>query len=163
METEPGYARDAHPSIPDVHVYDKRLLRVVCMGAGFSGLYMSLLAEKRLENVEFVVYEKNSDLGGTWLVNRYPGCACDVPAPSYVYSFEPNLWEGFYAGAKEIHAYLRKFTDKYDVEKYIKYNTEIVSAEWKQDTTKWIITVKSGSQITEDVCDIFVNAGGVLE
>jgi cation diffusion facilitator CzcD-associated flavoprotein CzcO len=22
------------------------------------------------------VYEKNEDIGGTWLENRYPGCAC---------------------------------------------------------------------------------------
>ena len=68
---------------------EHRPLRVACMGAGFSGLYLTILAEKVFKNVEFVVYEKNADLGGTWLENRYPGCACDIPAHNYTYSFEP--------------------------------------------------------------------------
>ena len=29
--------------------------------------------QKFCENVEHVIYEKNQDIGGTWLENRYPG------------------------------------------------------------------------------------------
>jgi cation diffusion facilitator CzcD-associated flavoprotein CzcO len=52
---------------------DHRRIRVVCIGAGYSGLMMTIIAEKKMKahNVEFQVYEKNKDLGGTWLVNRY--------------------------------------------------------------------------------------------
>ena len=67
----------------------RRPLRVAVIGAGFSGLYMTILAEKVLENVELVVYEKNPELGGTWFENTYPGLACDIPAHNYTYSFEP--------------------------------------------------------------------------
>ena len=51
----------------------RRPLRVVCIGAGYSGLMMAIIAEQRMQgrNIEFKVYEMNSDLGGTWLVNRY--------------------------------------------------------------------------------------------
>lgn len=28
--------------------------------------------------VDLAIYEKNSDVGGTWFENRYPGLACDV-------------------------------------------------------------------------------------
>ena len=31
------------------------------------------LIQKHIENVEHVIYEKNDDIGGTWLENRYPG------------------------------------------------------------------------------------------
>lgn len=33
--------------------------------------------------VEHCVYEKGDVLGGTWVVNRYPGVACDVSAHIY--------------------------------------------------------------------------------
>src|SRR6266536_4118781 len=32
-------------------------------------------------------YEKNEDIAGTWLENRYPGAACDVPSHAYTYNF----------------------------------------------------------------------------
>jgi len=67
----------------------RRPLRAAVIGAGFSGLYMTILAEKVLKNVDLVVYEKNPELGGTWFENTYPGLACDIPAHNYTYSFEP--------------------------------------------------------------------------
>jgi cation diffusion facilitator CzcD-associated flavoprotein CzcO len=82
---ENGY--DAAP--PSKPLDERRRLRVACMGSGFSGLYMTILAEKVFQNIDLVVYEKNSDVGGTWFENRYPGCACDIPAHNYTYSFEP--------------------------------------------------------------------------
>ena len=76
-------------SAPSHPLDERRRLRVACMGAGFSGVYMTILAEKVFQNIDLVVYEKNPDLGGTWFENRYPGCARDIPAHNYTYSFEP--------------------------------------------------------------------------
>jgi cation diffusion facilitator CzcD-associated flavoprotein CzcO len=49
-----------------------RPIRVVCIGAGYSGLMMAIISEKKMKghNVDFQIYEKNDDLGGTWLVNK---------------------------------------------------------------------------------------------
>jgi hypothetical protein len=38
-------------------------------------------------SVEHVIYEKNADIGGTWLENRYPGAACDIASHTYTYNF----------------------------------------------------------------------------
>jgi cation diffusion facilitator CzcD-associated flavoprotein CzcO len=82
-DTDPyAYTLPSHP------LDQRRRLRVAVMGAGFSGLYMTVLAEKVFQNIDLVVYEKNPDLGGTWFENRYPGCACDIPAHNYTFSFE---------------------------------------------------------------------------
>lgn len=56
----------------DVPVGYHRPVRVVCIGAGYSGLMMSIIAKEKMEHhqVSFQVYEKNNDLGGTWLLNR---------------------------------------------------------------------------------------------
>lgn len=51
----------------------KRKVRVVLMGAGASSLNFFKKVEEEMQNVEVVCYEKNKDIGGTWLENRYPG------------------------------------------------------------------------------------------
>ena len=59
--------------------YDsKRKLRVIHIGGGASGICFSKFAEERLENVEIQIYEKNHDVGGTWLENRYVKTYLDV-------------------------------------------------------------------------------------
>ena len=63
-------------------IFKKRPVRIICVGAGATGLQLAYKAERLLENVTLQIYEKNSDIGGTWLENRYPGCACDIPSHS---------------------------------------------------------------------------------
>lgn len=50
----------------------RRPIRVACMGAGYSGLMMAIVFSEKMKdkNAELVIYERNEDLGGTWLENR---------------------------------------------------------------------------------------------
>ena len=48
-----------------------RPMRVIHIGAGAAGITFSKFAEESLQNVEVQIYEKNKDVGGTWLENRY--------------------------------------------------------------------------------------------
>lgn len=83
--------RSAGPvELLDQPLHTKRKLRLICIGAGISGIAAAYKYQKDLENVEFIIYEKNDDVGGTWYENRYPGCACDIPAHAYTYSWEGN-------------------------------------------------------------------------
>lgn len=50
-----------------------RKIKVLTIGAGLSGIQLAYQIQKHCENVEHVIYEKNADIGGTWLENRYPG------------------------------------------------------------------------------------------
>lgn len=60
-------------TIKDVPIGTCRPIRVICMGAGYSGLTMGIIFSQAMKgrNAEFVIYERNRDLGGTWLENRY--------------------------------------------------------------------------------------------
>jgi len=51
----------------------KRRVKVVLMGAGASSLNFFKKAEEQMEELDIVCYEKNHDIGGNWLENRYPG------------------------------------------------------------------------------------------
>ena len=66
-------------------------------------------ASSRRASSDFVVLERADDVGGTWQVNTYPGCACDVPSHLYSFSFAPNPdWTQTYSRQPEIRAYLRR-------------------------------------------------------
>ena len=64
-----------------------RKLKVIVAGAGASALSFAHEVETgNLKNIDLQILEKNAGLGGTWFENRYPGCACDIPAHAYLVS-----------------------------------------------------------------------------
>jgi cation diffusion facilitator CzcD-associated flavoprotein CzcO len=84
------------------------------------------------------IYEKNAGVGGTWFENRYPGCACDIPAHSYQYTFAPNPhWSSFYAPSHEIRAYLEGLVRKYSADRFIKCAHKVVNVQWLPTESKW--------------------------
>ncbi|KAJ9643168.1 uncharacterized protein PV06_05556 [Exophiala oligosperma] len=144
---------------------DYRPLRVIVVGAGISGILASIRLPQRISNLSLQVYEKNSDVGGTWFENRYPGCACDIPAHTYQATFEPNHeWSQFYATSQEIHRYWKKVVAKYDCMRHIKLNHQIVKAQWDESQGKWQVQVKNtqDGSIIDDSCDVLLSATGAL-
>jgi hydroxyversicolorone monooxygenase len=78
-----GYANNGvHPEaayqIPDVvlHSPPTRKLRVFSVGGSVPGIMNAYKIEEHCENVEHGAYEKNEDIGGTRLEDKYPGCGC---------------------------------------------------------------------------------------
>jgi NADPH-dependent 2,4-dienoyl-CoA reductase/sulfur reductase-like enzyme len=69
-------------TITEQPIHKRRPIRLVCVGAGAAGLQIAYKAERTLKDVSVTIYEKNADVGGTWLENRYPGCTCDIPSHS---------------------------------------------------------------------------------
>ena len=51
---------------------------VLIVGAGMSGLGLAVQLVRKLKTRNFEIIEKVDDVGGTWKVNSYPGCGCDV-------------------------------------------------------------------------------------
>jgi cation diffusion facilitator CzcD-associated flavoprotein CzcO len=88
-ETGTGAHGDRY-NIDHEPIHKRQKMRLICIGAGISGIAAAYKYMQQLKDVEFVIYEKNDDVGGTWLENRYPGCACDIPAHGYTYSWEGN-------------------------------------------------------------------------
>jgi cation diffusion facilitator CzcD-associated flavoprotein CzcO len=143
-----------------------RPIKIVTIGAGFSGLIMAYKIQNQYklgDTIEHIIYEKNSDIGGTWYENRYPGLKCDIPAHIYTFSWEPNPdWSSFYADGPEILAYIKRTADKYNLAKDVQLNSKVIFAEWKECDGKWHIQIEQNGKIIEDVSDLLVNASGYL-
>lgn len=84
----PGEATEAYNGVDNIAYAISRLplgapraVKVICVGAGFSGLAFAREVERgHLPNVSLTVYEKNASVGGTWYENRYPGYVSCAPA-----------------------------------------------------------------------------------
>jgi cation diffusion facilitator CzcD-associated flavoprotein CzcO len=124
--------------------------RIGILGAGFGGLGMGIRL-KQAGIDDFVVWERDADVGGTWWANTYPGCQCDIPSHLYSFSFAPNPeWTRTYPLQPEIRTYLRQCAERYGVRDHIRFRCEVTSAEWDDDRGVWRVETGQG-QFTVDM------------
>ncbi|WP_319448101.1 MULTISPECIES: NAD(P)/FAD-dependent oxidoreductase [unclassified Mycobacterium] len=113
----------------------------VIVGAGFAGIGAAIQL-KRLGYHDFVILDRENDLGGTWHVNHYPGLAVDVPTTTYSYFFEPNPnWSRLFTPGREIKQYADDVADKYDVRRHMRFNTTVEGARWDEDANLWRVAL----------------------
>ena len=125
--------------------------KIAIIGTGFSGLGMAIKLKESGEN-DFVVLEKEAEVGGTWLVNQYPGCACDVQSHLYSFSFEQNPnWSRMFAPQPEILGYLKDCADKYNVREHIRFNTELRAAQYNEETAEWTLELADGQTLVAQI------------
>ena len=107
---------------------------VLIVGAGVCAIALGV-ALGRL-GIPYTIVEKNAELGGTWYVNRYPGCGVDTPNHSYSFSFGArNPWTRYFAQRQELLDYLKKVALEYDIRKHLRLNTELTSSRWDEKQT----------------------------
>lgn len=120
----------------------------IIVGAGFGGIGAAIQL-KRLGFDNFVILDREDDLGGTWHVNHYPGIAVDIPSTTYSYWFEPNpSWSRLFAPGAEVKRYAKDIADKYDVRHHMRFNTTVEGAQWDEDAEVWRVALAGGESLT---------------
>lgn len=137
-------------------------LSVVIIGAGLSGL--SLAIKLKAAGVPYRILEKNSEIGGTWFENTYPGCGVDTPSHLYSFSFAPNAeWSRFFAKRPEVFGYLERLTEEYDVREGIEFGVEVERADYDADTCRWVVQARGQSGEVEVITTpVLVSAVGMV-
>ncbi|MCH9731712.1 MAG: NAD(P)/FAD-dependent oxidoreductase [Actinomycetia bacterium] len=119
----------------------------VIVGAGFGGMG-SAIQLNRLGYQKIAIVDREDDLGGTWHVNRYPGLTVDVPSTTYSYRFEPNpYWSRLYAPGNELKTYAEHVADKYDLRRFMRFNTTVEGARWDEDAQLWLVALAGGETL----------------
>jgi cation diffusion facilitator CzcD-associated flavoprotein CzcO len=119
-------------------------VHVAIVGAGFGGLGAAIkLREAGFDDI--VVLERRESVGGTWWDNTYPGCACDVPAHLYSFSFALNPdWSRMFAPQPEILAYLQRTAEERGILPFIRFGTELLEARWDDGARRWTVHTSNG-------------------
>jgi len=131
---------------------------IAIVGSGFSGLGMAIkLKQEGIE--DFVILERDRQVGGTWWANTYPGCGCDVPSHLYSFSFAPNPdWTRTYSRQPEIEAYLQRVAADFGVLPHVRLGTTVTGARWDDDAQRWTVETDHGDVIAR----VLVSAAGAL-
>lgn len=121
--------------------------QAVIVGAGFGG--MGAAIQLRRQGIDdFVVLEREDDLGGTWHVNRYPGLAVDIASVTYSYSFEPNpWWRHWYARGPELKKYADHVATKYDLRRHMRFGQVVEGATWHDEASEWEVRLADGTSV----------------
>src|SRR5260370_2030777 len=103
-----------------------RGFRIVVAGAGVAGLFMAETLKRA--GIDFAVYEKAGEVGGTWRDNTFPGLFVDVLSRQYEFPFPPNYCLARqYAPATQISAHIHKGVPSPRLATFIRFNHGIVS------------------------------------
>jgi monooxygenase len=119
---------------------------VVIVGAGMSGIQSAYYLQRDCPGHSYAILEARADLGGTWDLFKYPGVRSDSDMQVYGYSF--NRWTGpnQVADGADIKAYLKVTAEKYNINQHIRYNHNVTTIEWKNNS--WYITLENQPTIT---------------
>ncbi|ALJ20851.1 flavin-containing monooxygenase [Microbacterium sp. No. 7] len=112
----------------------------IVVGAGISGMLAA--RELRRAGIAVTVFEASERPGGTWWINRYPGCGVDVPSHLYSFADAPYDWPYYYATRDELFAYLEKVAGDWDMNAVTRYGTRVLAARWSDETQRWTVEIE---------------------
>jgi cation diffusion facilitator CzcD-associated flavoprotein CzcO len=134
---------------------------IAIIGAGFAGIGMAIQL-KRAGIDSFTMFERASEIGGTWRDNTYPGAACDVASHAYSLSFEQYPgWSYRYSPSREIHSYLLGLVAKWQLRSHLRLGTEIVEARFDEQKGVWTLTTGDDQIFTARV--VVSGVGGLVD
>lgn len=116
-------------------------LDVLIIGAGISGLGMCYKLKKERPQDKVAIIEGRKNFGGTWDLFRYPGIRSDSDMYTFAYSFKPWKEREFIGSAERIRNYLKELVDDEQLEPFIRYEQKALSAQWRSERNRWLVTV----------------------
>jgi len=129
---------------------------IVIVGTGFGAISAAIALLKR-DISDFVMLERRSFAGGTWVQNSYPGAAVDVQSPLYSIAGEPYAWSHLFAKQSELADYTQNLIAKYLLSEHITLNAQVIAAKWSG--IYWEVTLANNEVLT---CKAIINATGPL-
>ncbi|MDQ1423837.1 MAG: 4-hydroxyacetophenone monooxygenase, partial [Acidimicrobiaceae bacterium] len=135
---------------------------VVVIGSGVGGINAAINLKE--SGIPFTVLDKNSDVGGTWHDNRYPGCRVDIASRAYSHTFGLHYpWSHWFAPQSENNGYLQWCVDTFNVRDHIRFDTEVTSLAWDDNSARWTVAYKDADgQPGTMTANVVISAVGFL-
>ena len=130
----------------------------VIIGSGFSGLLAALRLKGKGLN-DFIILERNPELGGTWQVNSYPGAEVDIPTSLYSISFVPYPFKKTFAPQSELLAYTNYIIEKFGIRKHARTNQSVTTLRYCENDALWQVDIASGRRY---LARFVIDTSGVL-
>ena len=135
---------------------------VAIIGAGPAGISMAVQLSRL--GIPYVLYERRSEIGGTWSIHKYPDIRVDTLSITYEFSFDDEYpWRQYFARGEEVRAYLEFIAKKYGVGEHIRLGHDLEDARFDENASTWHLTFDGpdGERVERDV-NMVVSAAGVF-
>jgi cation diffusion facilitator CzcD-associated flavoprotein CzcO len=117
---------------------------VLIIGAGFSGIGAAYRIREKNPQVSYTILERRERLGGTWDLFRYPGIRSDSDIFTLCFPWEPWTRPEMIADGDDIWNYIADTARKHGIDKHIRFNTYVRSADWDPATDTWTVQTEQG-------------------
>ncbi|KAI3402761.2 hypothetical protein KGF56_004435 [Candida oxycetoniae] len=139
--------------------------KVAIIGAGFGGIGTAIKTMKELHEEDFTIFDRLDNFGGTWYANTYPGCASDIPALWYSYSFAlATNWSKVQPFQYEMEEYILRVAEEFNLRPKTRFQTYIDKCVFDEDSGEWTLyahDTKSGQKV-EHKAKVLVGCTGGL-
>ncbi|KAH6685064.1 hypothetical protein F5X68DRAFT_242201 [Plectosphaerella plurivora] len=137
---------DAQES-PSSNAAGSQLHDIIIIGAGISGINSAYRIQTEApSHLNYVILEGRESLGGTWDLFRYPGIRSDSDIFTFGFPWSPwGTGESLPAGGK-IKNYIERSARSAGIDKNIRYQHSVASADWLSDTQRWKLRVNVPDQ-----------------
>jgi len=135
---------------------------VAIVGAGPAGISMAVQLGRL--GIPYTLYDRRSEIGGTWSIHKYPDIRVDTLSITYEFSFDDEYpWSEYFARGEEVRSYLEFIVDKYGVRDHICLDHDLEDARFDENDSSWHLTFKGadGQRVERDV-NVVVSAAGVF-
>ncbi|MGV0718011.1 NAD(P)/FAD-dependent oxidoreductase [Mycolicibacterium sp. XJ662] len=112
---------------------------VLILGAGISGIGAAYRVQEKNPTSSYTVLERRARIGGTWDLHTYPGIRSDSDIITLSYPFEPWTRPENVADGPDIRDYLEQTAQKHGIDKHIRFNNHVLSADWDSTTDTWTV------------------------
>ncbi|HET7074316.1 MAG TPA: NAD(P)/FAD-dependent oxidoreductase [Mycobacterium sp.] len=135
-------------------------LDVVIVGAGISGVSAAWHLQDRCPTKSYAILEKRAAMGGTWDLFRYPGIRSDSDMYTLGFRFRPWTERQAIADGKPILDYVKGTAAMYGIDKHIRLNQKVVSADWSSADNRWTLQIESDGTAKTITCTFLFLCSG---
>jgi 4-hydroxyacetophenone monooxygenase len=135
--------------------------RVAIIGSGNSGVAMGV--QLNLLGIPYDIYERRSEVGGVWSVNRYPDIRVDTMSCMYQAGYVKRYpWTEYFARGPEMVQYLADTARAFGVEEHIHFLHEVTSMRFDEQTSRWELQIAHGDETVHASASVVVAATGLF-
>jgi monooxygenase len=135
---------------------------VLIIGAGLSGVGAGVHLHETCPGKTYAILEGRPAMGGTWDLFRYPGVRSDSDMHTLGYRFKPWREAKAIADGPSILKYVNDTAKQYGVDRRIRYNHLVRTADWDSATSTWTVSAErtdTGETATHTCNFLFMCAG----
>jgi len=135
--------------------------KVAIIGSGFSGISTGVILSRL--GIPFDVYERRSEVGGTWSINRYPDVRVDTMSTTYQLSFVKKYpWPEYFAPAAQVRQYIEDTARDFGVLDNVKFGHDVRSLTWNEESSLWEIEVEHDGVVSRSTANYVVAGTGLF-